>query len=197
MSRTKLAAAIGFAASVIGLFTFATGIPDAMTLLGRTSTPRNEDATTSSTSQPVEINAPEDEPTADRSDSLNGEWTGTLTQDYPNGQQVEYEVEFDAELDGRFVTGEWYMRYMVPGYPLIYARWKVRGELTDDRLELRDTALQESAPLQGQVTVQQGVPVAGIWLWCTKEMVLTVDGDSLNGQWTAPNCSGGDIRLSR
>lgn len=195
MSRTKLAAVIGFSASVVGLFTFATGIPDVLTLLGRGSAPKHDVATESSTSRPIDVM--EEKPAADRSASLNGEWTGTLTQDYPNGQEVEYEVEFDAELDGTFVSGEWYMRYFVPGYPLIYARWKVRGELTDDRLELRDTALQESAPLQGQMTVQQGVPVAGVWHWCTKEMVLTVDGDSMQGQWTAPNCSGGAIQLER
>jgi hypothetical protein len=113
---------------------------------------------------------------------LSGHWHGSFSQQTASGMQRIYSLEMKMSQEGGTITGE--AREIIANSNY-FADVGITGQLGQGRT----VTLQD-------VVFHRGFPARG---WCAKTAGLQVsaDGDTLDGTWQAPSCSGGTMHLQR
>ena len=112
---------------------------------------------------------------------LSGFWTGILRQG-----QAQFSYQMTLVQHGQNVEGT--ARIEEKGSPQYYGVMKLRGTVSQDGLHFEETQTIESASRSDR-------------RWCLKSGELTYAASngvpSLQGQWTSPDCSPGEIEIRK
>lgn len=116
---------------------------------------------------------------------LSGTWEGRLFQD-PGGTQDDFVFRMELSQHGDGVEGT--SRIEVPGQPQYYAVMTLQGHVDASGFTFDEQTIVEQNPEPNT-------------RWCVKHSTLaltTKEGrQSLEGSWTAPDCSPGQLTVSR